>query len=166
MKQQHTFALAIGMGAVAGLRPMTAYAVVALSLKRRWISRRSSPFGGIISANASKTLAKIAMSELIADKLPFTPSRLKVLKVLKVAPLASRVVSGVICGATIQSARERPVATGAILGGLASIAAAFAGYRARRRLSQDLPDLAVALMEDALALGGGVVIAAWAAKKD
>jgi len=160
MKQHHASALAIGMGAVAGLRPMTAYAVVAWSLKRRWISRRSSPFGRIISANASKTLAKIAMSELIADKLPFTPSR------LKVAPLASRVVSGVICGATIQSARERAVATGAILGGLASIAAAFAGYRARRRLSQDLPDLAVALMEDALALGGGVVIAAWAAKED
>jgi uncharacterized membrane protein len=78
MKQQHASALAIGMGAVAGLRPMTAYAVVALSLKRRWISRRISPFGRIISANASKTLVKIAMSECIADKLPFTPSRLKI----------------------------------------------------------------------------------------
>ena len=140
---------------------MTAYAVVAWSLKRRWISRRSSsPFGRIISANASKRMTEIAMAELLADKLPFTPSR------LKVAPLASRVLSGATCGAAIQSAQERSVATGAILGGLAASAAAFAGYHARRRLSQDLPDLGVALMEDALAVGGAIAIAAWAAMAD
>jgi len=160
MKRQQASALAIGMGVVAGLRPMTAYAVVALSLKWRWMSRRNSLLARMISAKASRRVAEIAMAELIADKLPFTPSR------LRFAPLASRVASGAICGAAIQGARERTVGIGAILGGLASIGPTAAGYHTRRKLSQDLPELAVALIEDALAIGGGLGIAALASKVD
>src|SRR6266567_6398444 len=66
MKHQYASALAIGMGAVAGLRPMTASAVIAWALKRRWIRPRDSPFARIISASASKRIAKLAISELIA----------------------------------------------------------------------------------------------------
>src|SRR6266566_7014286 len=113
MKHQYASALAIGMCAVAGLRPMTASAVIAWALKRRWIRPRDSPFARIISASASKRIAKLAISELIADKLPFTPSR------LNAAPLASRVVSGAICGATIHGTVKRPLAEEAVLGGLA-----------------------------------------------
>jgi hypothetical protein len=42
------------------------------------------------------------VSELIADKMPFTPSR------LNAAPLPSRIVSGAICGATIYGVVKRP----------------------------------------------------------
>lgn len=119
MKRSYTPALAIGIGAVAGLRALTAPAVLAWAAKRRLIRLGSSPLATIISATAAKRITDFALSELIADKLPFTPSR------LNAAPLASRIVSGAICGATIYGVVKRPLAEGAVLGGLGAIAGAF-----------------------------------------
>src|SRR3984893_12379396 len=154
MKRSYTPALAVGIGAVAGLRALTAPSVLAWAAKRRLIRLGSSPFATIISATASKRITDFAVSELIADKLPFTPSR------LNAAPLASRIVSGAICGATISAVVIRPLTEGAVLGGLGAIAGAFAGYHTRKRLSRDMPDLEAALLEDAFAIGGGVLVTA------
>jgi uncharacterized membrane protein len=156
MKRSYTPALAVAIGVVAGLRTLAAPAVLAWAAKRRWIRLGSSPLATIVSAKASKRITDFAVSELIADKLPFTPSR------LNAGPLASRIVSGAICGATIYGVVKRPLTEGAVLGGLGAIAAAFAGYHMRKRLSRDMPDLAVAVLEDALAIGGGVLITALA----
>src|SRR5690348_554491 len=112
MKRQHAPPLAIGIGAVAGLRPMMALAVIAWALRRGWIRPGRSPFARIVWAGASKRLAELAISELIADKLPFTQSR------LTAGPLASRVVSGAVCGVAIHGTLKQPVAQGAVLGGL------------------------------------------------
>jgi len=143
---------------VAGLRTLTAPAVLAWAAKRRWIRLGNSPFATIISAQASTRLTDLAVSELIADKLPFTPSR------LKAGPLASRVVSGAVCGATIYGVVERPLVEGAVLGGVGAIAGALAGYHMRKRLRHDMPDLGVAVLEDVLAIGGAVLITALAAR--
>jgi len=156
MKRSYIPALAVGIGAVAGLRTLAAPAVLAWAAKRRSIRLGSSPLATIVSAKASKRITDFAVSELIADKLPFTPSR------LNAGPLASRIISGAICGATIYGVVKRPLTEGAVLGGLGAIAAAFAGYHMRKRLSRDMPDLAVAVLEDALAIGGGVLITALA----
>ena len=112
---------------------------------------------GMISGSASRRIVELAMAELIADKFPFTPSR------LKMAPLAARIVSGAICGAAIHIARRRTLSTGALVGGLAAISAAVAGYQVRRKLGRDLPDLVLAVLEDVLATGGGLIIAGLAA---
>jgi len=158
MKCKHAPALAIGIGAAAGLRPMTALALIAWALKRGSIRPGRSPFVGIVSASASKRLAELAISELIADKLPFTQSR------LNAAPLASRVVSGAICGAAIHGTLKQPVSEGAVLGGLGAIAAAITAYYVRQRLNREMSDFAIALVEDALAVGvGAVTIAVTAA---
>ena len=154
MKPSYTPVLAVGIGVVAGLRALAAPAVLAWAAKRRWIRLGNSPFATIISGKASKRITDLAVSELIADKLPFTPSR------LKAGPLASRIVSGAVCGATIYGVVKRPLMEGAILGGVGAIAGAFAGYHMRKRLSRDMPDLGVAVLEDALAIGGGVLITA------
>ena len=142
---------------MAGLRALAAPAVLAWAAKRRWIRLGNSPFATIISAKASKRITDLAVSELIADKLPFTPSR------LKAGPFATRIVSGAVCGATIYGVVKRPLMEGAVLGGVGAIAGAFAGYHMRKRLSRDMPDLGVAALEDALAIGGGVLITALAA---
>lgn len=147
-------ALAIGIGVVAGLRALTAPAVLVWSVKRNWLRLGSPPFATLISGAASKKITQLAASELIADKLPVTASR------LNAVPLASRVVSGALCGATIYAVVKRPLSQGAVLGGVGAIAGAFAGYHTRKRLSRDMPDLAVAVLEDALAIGGGVLVAA------
>ena len=158
MRRSYTPALAVGIGAVAGLRTLAAPAVLAWAAKRRWIRLGNSPFATIISAQASTRLTDLAVSELIADKLPFTPSR------LKAGPLASRVVSGAVCGATIYGVVERPLVEGAVLGGVGAIAGALAGYHMRKRLRHDMPDLGVAVLEDVLAIGGAVIITALAAQ--
>ena len=155
MKPSYTPALAVGIGVVAGLRALAAPAVLACAAKRKWIRLGNSPFATIISAQASRRITDLAVSELIADKLPFTPSR------LKVGPLASRIVSGAVCGATIYGVMERrPFAEGAVLGGAGAIAGAFAGYHMRKRLGREMPDLGAAVLEDALAIGGGILITA------
>jgi uncharacterized membrane protein len=158
MRRSYTPVLAVGIGAVAGLRTLTAPAVLAWAAKRRWIRIGNSPFATIISAQASTRLTDLAVTELIADKLPFTPSR------LKAGPLASRVVSGAVCGATIYGVVERPLVEGAVLGGVGAIAGAFAGYHMRKKLRRDMPDVGVAVLEDVLAIGGAVLITALAAR--
>jgi len=152
MKTEHASGLAVGIGVVAGLRPMTALAAVAWAVKWGRIRIGPSPFGRIISASVSKRIAEFALAELIADKLPFTPSR------LKATPLISRIVSGAICGATLHDTTKRPLAEGAVLGALGALAGAITGYHVRQKLNRDMPDLAVALLEDALAVGGSAVI--------
>ena len=102
----------------------------------------------------STTITELAISELIVDKLPFTPSR------LNAGPLASRIASGAICGLAVCGAVKRPLAAGALLGGLGAIAGALAGHHVRKSLSREMPDFAVGLVEDALAVGGGAVIVA------
>ena len=158
MKPSYTPVLAVGIGVVAGLRALAAPAVLAWAAKRRWIRLGNSPFATIISAKASKRITGLAVSELIADKLPFTPSR------LNAGPLASRIVSGAVCGATIYGVVKKPLAEGAVLGGVGAIAGAFSGYHMRKRLSGDMPSLGVAVLEDALAIGGAVLITALAAQ--
>ena len=154
MKVSYVPALAVGIGVVAGLRALTAPAVLAWAVKRRWLRLGSLPFATVIAATASKKITQLAVSELIADKVPSTASR------LNAVPLASRIVSGAICGATIYGVVKRPLPEGAVLGGLGAIAGAFAGYHTRRRLSRHTPDLAVAILEDAFAIGGGVLVTA------
>ena len=158
MRRSYTPVLAVGIGAVAGLRTLTAPAVLAWAAKRRWIRIGNSPFATIISAQASTRLTDLAITELVADKLPFTPSR------LKAGPLASRVVSGAVCGVTIYGVVERPLVEGAVLGGVGAIAGAFAGYHMRKKLRRDMPDVGVAVLEDVLAIGGAVLITALAAR--
>jgi uncharacterized membrane protein len=157
MKHSYTPVLAVGIGVVAGLRAFAAPAVLTWAAKRRRIRLGNSPFARIISAKASKKITHLAVSELIADKLPFTPSR------LKAGPLASRVVSGAVCGATFYGAVEQPLLEGAVLGGVGAIAGSFAGYYGRKRFSRGGPDLTVAVLEDVLAIGGAVLLTALAA---
>jgi uncharacterized membrane protein len=152
MKRSYTPALAVGIGAVAGLRALAAPTVLAWAAKRRWIRLGNLPLATIISAKTSKRITDLAVAELIADKLPFTPSR------LKAGPLASRIVSGAICGATIYVVVKRPIKDGAVLGGIGAIAGSFAGYHIRKKLTRNMPDLGVAVLEDALAIGGGILI--------
>jgi uncharacterized membrane protein len=57
-------------------------------------------------------------------------------------------------------AGAQSVALGGVLGAAGGIAGAFAGYQVRSRLvnSLKLPDLVIALLEDATAIAGGLFI--------
>jgi uncharacterized membrane protein len=96
----------------------------------------------------------LAVMELVGDKLPATPAR--------TAPLglSARVLMGGLCGATIAVAGGASIAIGIVLGALGGIAGTYGGYQARTRLVRALgvPDVVIAVLEDIVAVGGGLLI--------
>jgi uncharacterized membrane protein len=146
--------LAFGIGVVAGLRSMTAPAVVAwaahLGVLR--LDGTHLAFMGSTWAVALFTLG--ALGEYVADKLPNTPSR--------TAPvgLIARVVTGGICGACLAVAGGASAWIGAIAGAIGGIAGAFGGYQARTGLvrSFKVKDLFIAIPEDVIAIGLGILL--------
>jgi uncharacterized membrane protein len=98
-------------------------------------------------------LTVLAVLELIADKLPSTPSR-------KIPPVfAARLVMGALSGAAI-GASGRCLLGGLLSGVGGSIAGTYAGYEFRSRLVKATGghDLPVALLEDLIAIGGGTLV--------
>ena len=147
-------ALAFGIGVVAGLRSMTAPAVVAWAAHLGWINLSGSPlaFMGSIWAVAVFTLG--ALGEFVADQLPSTPPRTK-------GPgLIARIVMGLLAGACLALAGGASLIGGAILGAIGSLVGAFGGYYARTGLMRSLrvPDFAVAIPEDLVAVGLGLLL--------
>ena len=131
---------------MAGLRSLTAPAVVAWGAHLGWLNLHSSPLAFIGSTTAVAILSVLAIGELIADKLPMTPKR------TTPAPLMARIITGGLCGACLCAATGQSLIAGALLGGIGGIVGAFLGYSIRRRLDLHIKDLVVALCEDVVAV--------------
>jgi uncharacterized membrane protein len=146
--------LAFLIGVVAGLRSLTAPAVVAWAAHRRWLELRYSPLAFLHSTAAFIILAVLALAELVVDKLPATPGR------TQPPGLIARFVTGALSGGAVSVAGGHSLVLGAILGAVGGIVGAFAGYQVRTRLVTALkvPDFVIAVLEDAVAIGGGLLI--------
>ena len=146
--------LAFGIGIVAGLRSLTAPAVVAWAAHLGWINLHGTPLTFMGSAWAVGVFSILALVELVADKLPNTPSR--------TAPvgLSARIGTGALTGACFAIAGGTPLLLGALAGAIGGIAGAFGGYNARVGLVPALriPDFAVAIPEDVVAIGLGLFL--------
>jgi uncharacterized membrane protein len=148
--------LAFAIGVVAGLRSMTPLAVVAWFAHLRWPDLRQTHFSFMAAAPTAWVFTVLACAELVADKLPFTPSR------LTAGPLGARIVSGGVCASVLCFAANQSVFLGAIVGVIGGLAGAFAGYTARTRLAPRaaVPPLAAALIEDVVAIALAIAVAA------
>lgn len=143
---------AVGLGAVTGLRTFTGAALLARELSRRtsrrvWWARDTSRLEELLAEPAiARAIQVMAAGELIADKLPGMPDR------ITPGPLAGRALIGAILGALVVGEDRRAI--GALAGGSAAVAATFAGWWLRREAARAtyLPDAALALAEDALAV--------------
>ena len=148
-----TLLFAILIGFFAGLRSLTPPAAVAWAVHLGWI-KLARPLSLIGSLPAVIILSLLAITELIFDKLPNTPSR--------TAPpgLIARIVTGAFTGACVALGGGRSAFAGAGLGLIGGIVGAFAGYHARARLVRSLrrPDFNIALIEDLVAIGGSLFI--------
>src|ERR1700724_98923 len=155
MNSAFALLLAFGSGVVAGLRSLTAPAVVAWAAHIGWIILHGSPLAFMGSVWAVAIFTVLAVVELVADQLPSTPSR--------TAPvgLSARIVTGALTGACLADAGDAILWLGAFAGALGGIAGAFAGYHARVGLVRALrvPDFAVAIPEDLIAIGVGLFLA-------
>jgi len=154
MNTGFVLSLALGIGFVAGLRSLTAPAVVAWAARSGWINLHGSPLAFMGTAWAVGIFTVLALVELVADQLPNTPSR--------TAPvgLSARVVTGALSGACLAIAGGVALWLGAVAGAIGGIAGAFAGYRARVGLVKSLgvADYAVAIPEDLIAIGLGMFL--------
>jgi uncharacterized membrane protein len=146
--------LAFLLGVVAGLRALTAPAVLAWAAHRGWLNLHGTPLSFMSSTSAMVIFILLAVAELITDQLPSTPSR--------TAPpgLIARIVTGGLCGAGIAAAGTQSLVIGAVVGIVGALVGTFGGYQARTGLVKALkvPDLAIATLEDVVAIGGGLLI--------
>src|SRR6266513_1117413 len=71
----YVFVLALGIGIVAGLRSLTAPAVVAWGAHLGWLNLHGSPVAFIGLTTAVAIFSVLAIGELVADKLPMIPKR-------------------------------------------------------------------------------------------
>ncbi|HEU4772630.1 MAG TPA: DUF4126 family protein, partial [Candidatus Udaeobacter sp.] len=69
------FVLAFGIGIVAGLRSLTAPAVVAWGAHFGWLNLHGSPLAFMGSTTAVTIFSVLAIGELIGDKLPAMSKR-------------------------------------------------------------------------------------------
>ena len=154
MNPSEVLLLAFLIGIVAGLRSLTAPAVVAWAAHRNWIDLHNTSLSFMGSTAAVVIFVLLALVELVADQLPSTPSR------TKPPGLIARIVLGGLSGACVAVAGAQPMMPGALLGAIGGVAGAFAGYEVRTRLVRALkvPDLIVAVLEDAVAIGAGLFI--------
>ena len=88
MSSNFVFALAVGIGVVAGLRSLLAPAGVAWAAHLGWLHLQGTSFGFMGSKAAVVIFSLLAIGELIGDKLPRVPKR------TAVAPLLARIVTG------------------------------------------------------------------------
>jgi uncharacterized membrane protein len=141
--------LAAGIGIVAGLRSLTAPAAVSWAAHLGWLSLRGSPLWFMGSTAAVAVLSTLALIEYVADKLPRTPSR------IRLGSLVERVLMEGLAGACLNVSARQPILAGAVLGGIGAVIGAFGGYEIRRRLVSGLKvkDMFVAIPEDLLAIG-------------
>ena len=137
------------IGFFAGLRSLTAPAVTAWAVYLGWL-KLDGALALIGSLPAVVILTVLAIAELVADKLPWIPSR--------TAPpgLIARIAMGGLTGACLAAAGGERILLGALLGAIGGIAGCFAGYHARRQIVKALRtrDIYFALAEDVLAIVG------------
>jgi len=147
--------LALGIGVVAGLRSLTAPAVVAWAASLGWLNLHGSPLAFMGSGWAVGIFTLLALVEFVTDQLPTTPAR------TAAVPLTARIIMGALTGACLGVAGGGLLWLGALLGAIGGIAGAFGGYQARVGLVHALhvPDLVVAVPEDLVAIGVGLLIA-------
>jgi uncharacterized membrane protein len=150
-----TLLLALGIGVVAGLRSLTAPAVVAWSARLGWINLYNSPLAFMGSKWTVVIFTVLAVGEFIGDQLPSTPPR------TGAVGLSARIVTGALTGACLAVAGNAALWWGAIAGIVGAVAGAYGGYHARVGLVRSLrvPDFVIALPEDAIAIGLGLFLA-------
>lgn len=142
------------IGCVAGLRSMMAPAIICATAYVQWIHLEKTPLAFLDTITALSIFTLFAIGELIVDKLPRTPAR--------TAPvgLITRIITGGLCGAALAMSAARGVPAGILLGAVGAITGAYVGYHVRRGLvtHMNLPDFVIAVVEDLLAISGGLFV--------
>jgi len=130
------------MGAVGGSRSMLAPAAVSRAARTGRLNLEGTPLSFMDGRNLSRVLMGLAFAEIVADKLPMTPSR------RAAAAYTARILSGALAGAVV-GASARRTSLGALLGIAGAIVGTESGAAFRSWLSSLFDhDLPAAVIED------------------
>jgi uncharacterized membrane protein len=133
---------------------MTAPALVSWAAHLGWIDLTNTPLAFAGYAATVWIVSLLAIGELIADKLPRTPSR-------KALPgFVARLVTGTLSGYALLLGIGQSAVIGAAVGCAGAIVGTLGGYEARTGLVKSLrvPDFVIALVEDAIAILAGLFV--------
>jgi|SRR5438270_10838620 len=142
------------LGCITGLRSLTAPAVICWTAHFGWLHFAGSRLAFLGRPAMLIVITILALAELIADKLPKTPAR------TSLPGLTSRIVLGGASGLALSVGAGGILVLGAITAVIGALVGTFAGYNIRHALVTrvHLPDFAVALAEDLIAIGGGFLV--------
>jgi uncharacterized membrane protein len=140
------------LGCVDGLRSLTAPAAVCWGAHLGWLHLAGTRLAFVGHRGTVILFTLLALGELIVDKLPKTPPR------TAARGLSARIIFGGLCGAALAVSAGGSLILAAIAGVIGALIGTFGGYNVRHALVTHLPDFAVALVEDAVAIGGGLLI--------
>lgn len=132
MSSSEVLLLAFLIGVIAGLRSLTAPAVVAYGAHKGWLNLSGTRLAFMGALWALIFFVLLAIIELITDQLPSTPPRTK-------GPgLIARILMGGLSGACVAVAGASSLMLGAVLGVVGALAGTFGGYQARTGLVRAL----------------------------
>jgi len=143
---------AFQIGVIAGMRAAVAPALLSHKLVRTIPTKQpQKPIHYLAQPPVSIGLNVLAAGELLGDKLPSAPER------TVPAQFITRIASGATCGAFLSEVEGNEAPYGAIAGGLGAVAGTLLFFNLRRWLDHEagVPDAAIGLAEDALAIGLG-----------
>ena len=152
-KITHPFWQVLGIGALAGMRTSSAPVITTHILSHHQSKAlANSPLSFMQSKTVANTLKILAISELVADKLPSTPNR------TNTGGLVFRGFAGALAGASIYKASGNNIIVGASLGAASAIASTYASFILRKTTvkATKLLDPIIGGIEDALVIGVGI----------
>lgn len=146
------YLLALLIGIIAGLRAMVAPAAISFAAYYGWLDLSGSFLAFLGYPWTPWILLVAAVGELITDQLPSTPSR-------KVpVQFGTRILMGAATGGAL-GVTAGSLWVGAIVGALGAVIGTLGGSAVRAKVAAAFgKDRPAALIEDAVAIGGAVLI--------
>lgn len=134
--------------ALSGLRSLAGPALLARAARRGDVEIPDTVPLANLPSRLSLLLQVFMVGEMAADKTPFVPSR------TSRGALLGRALSGAFVGAALFASAGRGRSSGALLGALSTVTAAYAGEKLRAQGVEKLgvSDVVPALLEDGLVL--------------
>lgn len=152
MKTRNLNKKILGLSVIAGMRAMAAMSLLSQYLIQHPSKRLAkTPLNFIQTQKAANVFKFLATGEIMGDKLPFIPPR------IKPTPLLARALAGLIIGATLTSTKSKAVGRGATMGFAAAIASSYFFYLMRKKPAERgaLQNAIWGTLEDGLILRQG-----------
>lgn len=143
----------IGLGVLAGMRTSSAPAITRHILSNHHSEQlNNSHLAFMQSDKVAVALKLFVIAELVGDKLPSAPNR------IKPVGLVARCLSGALAGASIYQASGNKALTGVLLGSAAALASTFGSFLLRKSIVKQtrIFDPVIGALEDALVIGAGI----------